>query len=115
MEKLIEVKNLRTYFNTPEGVVRSVDGISFEIGVGETLALVGESGCGKTVTSLSLLRLLPETAEVSADSMDIAELAEKCERRYRIAIKDPELERAETVGELTNLIAEKLNNIGYGR
>ncbi len=72
MEKLIEVKNLRTYFNTPEGVVRSVDGISFEIGVGETLALVGESGCGKTVTSLSLLRLLPETAEVSADSLDIA-------------------------------------------
>ena len=72
MEKLIEVKNLRTYFNTPEGVVRSVDGISFEIGVGETLALVGESGCGKTVTSLSLLRLLPDTAEVSADSLDIA-------------------------------------------
>lgn len=53
--------------------------------------------------------------DLGADSMDIAELAEKCKRRYRIAIKDPELERAETVGELTNLIAEKLNNIGYGR
>ena len=58
-EKYLEVKNLRTYFNTPEGVVKSVDGVSFHINRGETLALVGESGCGKTVTSLSLIRLWP--------------------------------------------------------
>ena len=57
-EKFLEVKNLRTYFDTPEGLVKSVDGVSFSINRGETLALVGESGCGKTVTSLSLIRLL---------------------------------------------------------
>ena len=68
-EKLLTVKNLRTSFHTPEGVVRSVDGVSFEVGRGETLALVGESGCGKTVTSLSLIGLLAETAKVEADEL----------------------------------------------
>lgn len=70
-EKYLEVKNLRTYFNTPEGVVKSVDGVSFTINRGETLALVGESGCGKTVTSLSLIRLLADTAEVNYDYMEL--------------------------------------------
>ena len=70
-EKFLEIKNLRTYFNTPEGVVKSVDGVSFHINRSETLALVGESGCGKTVTSLSLIRLLADTAEVSADYMEV--------------------------------------------
>ena len=68
-EKYLEVKNLRTYFNTPEGVVKSVDGVSFHINRGETLALVGESGCGKTVTSLSLIRLLADTADLQYDYM----------------------------------------------
>ena len=66
-ENYLEVENLRTYFNTPEGIVKSVDGVSFSIKKGETLALVGESGCGKTVTSLSLIRLLPDTADIKAD------------------------------------------------
>ncbi|HUK41053.1 MAG TPA: ABC transporter ATP-binding protein [Candidatus Acidoferrales bacterium] len=59
MADLIQVKNLRTSFFTPEGEVRSVDGVSFEIGEGKTLGLVGESGCGKSVTSLSIMRLIP--------------------------------------------------------
>ncbi|HYY24372.1 MAG TPA: ABC transporter ATP-binding protein [Candidatus Udaeobacter sp.] len=59
MADLIEVKNLRTSFFTPEGEVRAVDGVSFEIGEGKTLGLVGESGCGKSVTSLSIMRLVP--------------------------------------------------------
>ena len=59
MAELIEVKNLRTSFFTPEGEVRAVDGVSFSIGEGETLGLVGESGCGKSVTALSLMRLVP--------------------------------------------------------
>ena len=53
----LKVENLCTWFRTPEGLVKSVNGVSFHIDRGETLALVGESGCGKTVTSLSLIRL----------------------------------------------------------
>lgn len=70
-ESYVEIENLRTWFHTPEGIVKSVDGVSFNVRQGETLALVGESGCGKTVTSLSLIRLLPDTAEVQADYMRV--------------------------------------------
>lgn len=70
-EHIIEVENLKTYFHTPEGIVKSVDGVSFAIERGKTMALVGESGCGKTQTSLSLIRLLAPTARVSADKLMI--------------------------------------------
>ena len=56
---LLEVRNLRTYFDTPAGTVRAVDDVSFTVSAGETFALVGESGCGKSVTAYSILRLLP--------------------------------------------------------
>lgn len=59
-EKLLEIKNLKTYFYTEEGVSKAVDGVDFEIYPGETLGVVGESGCGKSVTSLSVMRLIPE-------------------------------------------------------
>jgi len=59
MAELIRVKDLRTSFFTPEGEVKAVDGVSFEIGEGKTLGLVGESGCGKSVTALSIMRLVP--------------------------------------------------------
>jgi oligopeptide transport system ATP-binding protein len=58
-DKLVEVKNLKTYFFTDDGIVPAVDGVDFSIRKGETLGIVGESGCGKSVTSLSLLRLVP--------------------------------------------------------
>ncbi len=57
--KLLEIRNLKTYFYTEEGVVRAVDGVSVAIAKGKSLGLVGESGCGKTVTALSVLRLIP--------------------------------------------------------
>ena len=59
MADLLQVKDLETSFFTPEGQVRAIDGVSFEIGEGKTLGLVGESGCGKSVTSLSIMRLVP--------------------------------------------------------
>lgn len=57
---LLEVEDLQVHFRTPHGVNRAVDGVSFNIGEGETLAVVGESGCGKSVTAMSVLRLIPE-------------------------------------------------------
>jgi oligopeptide/dipeptide ABC transporter ATP-binding protein len=57
-EKLLEVRNLKTYFYTEDGVVKAVDGVDFTVDRGEVLGLVGESGCGKSVTSLSIMRLI---------------------------------------------------------
>src|SRR5918911_88820 len=60
MAHLLEVRNLQTHFPTRSGLVRAVDGVSFHLNRGETLGLVGESGCGKSMTAMSLLRLLPK-------------------------------------------------------
>ena len=59
MPKLLEVKDLKTYFHSDDGTAKAVDGVSFEIEAGKTLGIVGESGCGKTVSCLSLLQLIP--------------------------------------------------------
>ncbi|MCL5103921.1 MAG: ABC transporter ATP-binding protein [Armatimonadetes bacterium] len=61
-EPLLRVENLRTYFRIPNGTARAVDGVDFSVDEGETLAIVGESGCGKSMTGLSLLQLVPEPA-----------------------------------------------------
>ena len=89
MNTLLNVESLRTYFDTPEGIVRAVDGIDFRIGRGETLALVGESGCGKSISALSLLQLVPQPAgrivsgHVWLGELDVLGLAEREMRRVR--------------------------------
>jgi oligopeptide/dipeptide ABC transporter ATP-binding protein len=66
---LLEVENLRTYFKTESGLAKSVDGVSFSVAEGEVLGIVGESGCGKSVTSLSIMRLVPQPpGEIMAGS-----------------------------------------------
>ncbi|MEA4963692.1 ABC transporter ATP-binding protein [Lutispora sp.] len=90
MEKLLEVKNLRTYFYTEDGVIPAVDGVDFYIKPGETLGVVGESGCGKSVTSTSILRLVPdppgkilEGSQVNFAGKDILALPESEMRKIR--------------------------------
>jgi peptide/nickel transport system ATP-binding protein/oligopeptide transport system ATP-binding protein len=82
MAPLLEVKNIRTYFRTQDGVVKAVDGVSYDVNRGETIALVGESGCGKTVSALSILRLVAEPAgkimsgEILFNGVDLLKLSD---------------------------------------
>ncbi len=86
---LLQVEDLRSYFFTRKGVVKAVDGVSFYVREGETFGLVGESACGKTVTALSILRLLPEPAgkivsgKIILDGINLLELDKKEMRSYR--------------------------------
>jgi oligopeptide transport system ATP-binding protein len=88
-KNLLEVRNLSTHFFTPDGVVRAVDDVSFELGYGETLGLVGESGCGKSVTALSLTRLVPNppgkivSGSVVFDGVDLLKLSDDGMRKLR--------------------------------
>ncbi len=68
---LLSIKDLRTWLYTSEGVVRAVDGVSLEIAHGETFALVGESGCGKSLTALSVMRLLPDAGLIVSGSVEL--------------------------------------------
>jgi len=89
VQSLLRVENLKTHFHTRDGVVRAVDGVSFDVAPGETLAIVGESGCGKSVTAMSILRLLPmppariADGRVEFEGVNLLELPEPEMRRIR--------------------------------
>jgi oligopeptide/dipeptide ABC transporter ATP-binding protein len=86
---LLTIQDLQTHFFTGEGVVRAVDGVTLSVRPGETLGLVGESGCGKTVTALSILRLIPDPpgrivgGTISFEGRDLLRLPEEEMRRIR--------------------------------
>jgi peptide/nickel transport system ATP-binding protein len=87
-ERVLEVENLQTVFYTRGGLVKAVDGVSFALKRGETLAIVGESGCGKSVTALSLMRLVSEPGRVvggsvKLDGLDLVGLDEAAMREVR--------------------------------
>ena len=82
-EHLLEVRGLSTHFFTPDGVVQAVDDVSFDVGYGETLGLVGESGCGKSVSALSIARLVPDppgkivAGSILFDGIDMLKLSDR--------------------------------------
>ena len=88
-DPVLEVRDLRTYFHTEEGVARAVDGVSFAVGRGQTLGLVGESGCGKSVSAFSIMRLVPdppgriEDGQILLKGRDLLALDEEEMRRVR--------------------------------
>ena len=88
-DSLLEIQNLRTYFYGDAGTARAVDGVTLSIGAGETVGLVGESGCGKSVTALSILRLVRPPGRIEAGSRimfegrDLVTLGERDMRRVR--------------------------------
>ena len=88
-DPVLEVRDLRTYFHTEEGIARAVDGVSFAVGRGQTLGLVGESGCGKSVSAFSIMRLVPdppgriEAGQILLKGRDLLALDEEQMRRVR--------------------------------
>src|SRR6056297_1613840 len=81
-ENILEVSNLKTYFEIKEGIVKAVDGVNYKLKKGEPLGLVGESGCGKTTTALSIIRLLTdngfiEDGQIMFKGRDLAKLNEE--------------------------------------
>ena len=88
-DKLLEVRSLKTQFFTADGVVQAVDDVSFDVDYGETLGLVGESGCGKSVTALSIARLVPDppgrivAGQILFDGIDLLSLSNEAMRKLR--------------------------------
>ena len=123
---LLEVDNLQTHFFTREGVVRAVDGVSFAVDKGKTLGVVGESGCGKSVTALSIMRLLPQPparivgGEVRFEGLDLVQLPENSFEHVRgneiaMIFQDPMTSLNPTLRIGTQIAETMEAHLGYGR
>ena len=88
-DTILELRDLHTHFHTPDGVLKAVDGVTYSLAAGETLGVVGESGCGKSVTALSILRLIPEPpgrifgGGIFFEGKDLTKMAPKELRKIR--------------------------------
>ncbi|MGD8563686.1 MAG: ABC transporter ATP-binding protein [Desulfarculaceae bacterium] len=127
-DKVLEVKNLKTFFFTMRGVVKAVDGVSFDLFGGQTLGLVGESGSGKTISCFSILKLVPKPAgrtvggEVWFEGRDLLRLSEKQMKQIRgsqisMILQDPmtSLNPLHTIGDQVAeplKIHQRLNKLG---
>ncbi|WP_315737732.1 MULTISPECIES: ABC transporter ATP-binding protein [unclassified Bradyrhizobium] len=100
---LLEVENLQVHFRTPTGINRAVDGVSFHVNPGETLAIVGESGCGKSVTSMSMMRLIPEPPGKIAGSI-------RLEGREILTLSDREM-RALRGNDISMIFQEPMTSL----
>jgi oligopeptide transport system ATP-binding protein len=122
---ILSVRELATHFETDRGIVKAVDGVSFDVSRGETLGMVGESGSGKTVTSLSLMRLAPRTARVEFgtidfNGIDLASVSDKemCKirgRRIAMIFQDPMTSLNPFLKVSTQLIEATTLHLGYTR
>ncbi|MBU2599324.1 ABC transporter ATP-binding protein [bacterium] len=101
MKNLLEIENLKTYFYINQGVIKAVDDVSFSLKKGETLGLVGESGCGKTVTALSIMRLLPDHSGCTTKGKVLYK------ERNILALKEKELQRIRG-GEISLIFQEPM-------
>ena len=125
-DTLLEVKNLRTYFHTFKGTVKAVDDVSFSVGRGEILAIVGESGGGKSVTGFSVIRLIEEpgvieSGEILFEGRDVMKLSEREVDRLRgkensMFFQDPmtSLNPIRTIGSQITEVIEKHQGISRG-
>ena len=102
-DPVLEVEDLRTWFFTDQGVARAVDGVSFTVGKGETVGIVGESGCGKSVTALSVMRLLEEPARIVGGSI-------RFRGRDVLAMRPPEL-RAMRGGDVAMVFQDPMTSL----
>jgi oligopeptide transport system ATP-binding protein len=123
---LLEVKDLKTHFFTREGVVRAVDGVSFQVEKGKTLGIVGESGCGKSVTALSIMRLLPQPpakivgGSVDFEGVDLTALPENSLEEIRgdeisMIFQDPMTSLNPTLKIGTQIMETMQEHLGYDK